>query len=38
MTLHLTWMTPVWMLAAVGAGLILWFIVSAILMILFFHD
>lgn len=38
MTLHLTWMTPVWILAGVGAGVIVAFIIRFIAMILFFHD
>lgn len=38
MTLHLSWMTPVWVLAALGAGVVLWFIIGAVLMILFFRD
>lgn len=37
MTIHLGWMTPVWILAGIGSLVVLGFIVGFILL-LFYHE
>jgi len=36
--IHLTWMTPVWVLAVIGALFVLYIIIAFIIVLLFWGD
>ena len=37
MTIHLTWMTIVWVLAAIGAGVVAYLIIGALIVLFLFR-